>query len=126
MSTSTFQQTLPISLNVFNFDTDLLTVPKTLKDFIHQGKCKEAIFYLEERHASTDTDLLTKNVFSSNFHLGVFLFVAAIISVLVLLWAISLLCKHMKLRMLVTSLALQQNKRSRCSNNMGRCHHKHL
>ena len=31
----TFQQTLPISLNISKFDTELLTAPKTLKDFIH-------------------------------------------------------------------------------------------
>ena len=62
------QQILPISLNVSNFDMELLT----LKDFIHQYKCKKEIFDLEERHASTDMDLPTKNFFSSNFILDVF------------------------------------------------------
>ena len=32
---TTFEQTLPISLNVSKFDSELLTAPKTLKDFIH-------------------------------------------------------------------------------------------
>ena len=110
MDKTTFQQTLPISWNVSNFDMELLTVPKTLKDFIHQYKCKKEMFDLEKRHASTDTNLPTKNFFSSNFILDVFLFVAAIILILVTFWVIYLLCKHMKFRMLVTNLALQQIK----------------
>ena len=32
---TTFEQTLPISLNASKCDSDLLTAPKTLKDFIH-------------------------------------------------------------------------------------------
>ena len=31
-----FQQTLPISLNASKFDSDLLTAPKILKDFVYQ------------------------------------------------------------------------------------------
>ena len=31
-----YKQTLPISLKSFDFDSDLLKAPKTLKDFIHQ------------------------------------------------------------------------------------------
>ena len=93
-----------------NFDTELLTVPKTLKDFIHQYKCKKGIFDLEEKHTSTDTNLPAKYFFSGNSILNVFPFVAAIILVLVILLAIYLLCRHMKLRTLVTSLTLWQIK----------------
>ena len=32
---TTFEQTLPISLNVSKFDSELLTAPRTLKDFIN-------------------------------------------------------------------------------------------
>ena len=34
------EQTLPISLQAFGFDPDLLKSPKTLKDFIHQFQHK--------------------------------------------------------------------------------------
>ena len=54
-----------------------------------------------------DEDLPNKNFFSKNLIVDVFLFVTAIISLLVTIY---LLCKHKKLRMLVTSLALQQIK----------------
>ena len=53
-----------------------------------------------------------KNLPNKNFFLNciidVFLFVTAIISLLVTTFAIYLLCKHKKLRTLVPSLALQQ------------------
>ena len=36
MNRTTIEQTLPFSLNVSKFDSDLLTAPMTLKDFVHQ------------------------------------------------------------------------------------------
>ena len=57
-----------------------------------------------------DTNLATNNFHSNNFIIDVFLFVTAIISVLIMTLAIYLLCKHKKLTMLITSLALQQTK----------------
>ena len=108
---TTFEQTLPISLNVSKFDSELLTAPKTLIDFIHLYNHGKEIFDLEERHDNRDTNLPNKNFFSNNFIVDVFLFVTAIISLLVTLFAIYLLCKHKKLRTLVTSLALQQIKK---------------
>ena len=81
---TTFEQTLPISLNISKFDSKLLTAPRNLKDFIHQYKCKKEIFDLKERHDSTDINLDTnKNFCPNNSIVDVFLFVAAIISLLV-------------------------------------------
>ena len=76
---STFEQTLPIFLDISKFDTSLLMAPKTLKDFIHQYKCKKEFFELEERNDNMDENLPNKNVFSKNFIVNVFLFIAAII-----------------------------------------------
>ena len=49
------------------FDSDLLTTPRNLKDFIHQYNHKKEIFDMNERHdKSTVTDLPTnKNCFSN-------------------------------------------------------------
>ena len=41
---TTFKQTLPISLNASKFDSDLLTAPKNLKDFICQYNHKKRNF----------------------------------------------------------------------------------
>ena len=44
MDKTIFKQALPISLNASKFDSDLLTAPKMLKDFIHQYNQKKEIF----------------------------------------------------------------------------------
>ena len=69
-----FKQILPISLNTSKFDSELLMAPKTLKDFIHQYKCKKEIFDLKERHDNTDKKLPNKTFFSNNPIVDVFLF----------------------------------------------------
>ena len=104
-----FEQTLPISLNMSTFDTDLLTIPRNLKDFIHQYNSRKEIFDLSKRHGTTDLTT-NKKFFSNNYIADIFLFINAVISLLVTTFAIYLLCKHKTLRTLETSLALQQVK----------------
>ena len=53
MNTATFEQTLPFSLNVSKFDSELLTAPMTLKDFVHQYCHKKEFFDLQKRHTVT-------------------------------------------------------------------------
>ena len=55
-------------------------------------------------------ELPNKNFFFNNYILDVFLFVTAIISLLVTTIVMNMLCKHKKIKMLVASLALQQIK----------------
>ena len=40
----TFEQALPISLNISKFDSESLAASRNLKDFIHQYNCKKNIF----------------------------------------------------------------------------------
>ena len=98
-----------MSLNISKFYSKLLTAPRNLKDFIHQYNSKKEILDLNERHDTTDFTT-NKNFFSNNYTADVFLFITAVISLLVTNLALYLLCKHKKLRMLVASLALQQAK----------------
>ena len=56
-------------------------------------------------------ELSNKNSLFNNFTIDIFLFVTAIISILVTTLVIYILCKHMKLKTLVTSLALLQIKK---------------
>ena len=51
---TTVEQSLPISLNVSKFDSELLTAPRNLKDFIHQYNHKKKFFDVNERHDTTD------------------------------------------------------------------------
>ena len=50
LNCTTHDQTLPISLQSFDFDPHLLNSPKTLKDFVHQFQHKKEIFDLWKRH----------------------------------------------------------------------------
>ena len=49
---TTFEQTLPISLNTSKFDSNLLTAPMTLKDFIHYSTNKEKKFLIWKKGMS--------------------------------------------------------------------------
>ena len=57
-----------------------------------------------------ELELLNKNFYSNNYTMGIFLFVTAIISLLVTTIAMYILCKHIKVKPPVISLALQQIK----------------
>ena len=109
-SKSIFKQTLPISLHVSKFDSNLLTASNDLKDFIQWYTHDKEIFHLQERH--NNTVLITnKKVFSDNYVIDIFLFIAAIISLLATTLTIYIICKHKKLRMLMASLVLHQLKK---------------
>ena len=76
-SKTRFKQTLPISLNMSKFDSNLLTVSSNLKDFIPQHTCKKEILDLKERHDNTAL-ITNKYFFSDNYVIDIFLFIAAI------------------------------------------------
>ena len=106
---TTFEQTLPISLNISKFDSHLLTASSGLKEFIQQYTSKKEIFDLKERHGNTDS-ITNKNFFSDNYVIYIFLFITTVISLLATTLTTYLLCKHKKLRTLMASVVLQQVK----------------
>ena len=93
---ATFEQTLPISLNISKFDSTLLTASSYLKESINSYTNPKEIFYLQERHDKMELNTNT-NFFSENYIMDIFLFIAAIISLLALTLTVYLLCKHKKL-----------------------------
>ena len=64
---------------------------------------------MQERYDNMELNT-NKNFFSENYIIDIFLFITAIISLLATILTIYLLCKHKKLRTLMTSLVLQQVK----------------
>ena len=106
---TTFEQILPVSLNISKFDKTLLTVPANLKDFINSYARHKEIFDLQERHENMILDT-NKKFFSDNYLMGIFMFILVIISVLTTTLPIYLLCKHKKIRALIASLVLHQIK----------------
>ena len=96
-------------MNVSKFDPTLLTALSNLKEFINSYTNKKEIFDLQERHDSTEVKLNTsKNFFSDNYIIDIFLFITVIISLLATTLTAYLLCKHKKLWMLIASLVLHQ------------------
>ena len=110
MNRTTHKQTLPISLNLSKFDFKLLMAPKTLKDFVQHYHHKKEIFDLQERNTNVKLELPNKISFFFKLYYRYFLFVTAIISLLVTSIVMYILCKPKKLKTLVASLALQQIK----------------
>ena len=106
---STLEITLAVFLNKSKFDESLLSAPLTLKEYIAQYKQDKEIFDLREGH---DIDELEKEFVNKNFFnsqvVKIFKFVVAILSIIATVVTIYAICKHNKLRALVTSLALQQ------------------
>ena len=111
MNKSTSEITIPVFLNKITFDETLLSAPLTLKEYVTQYKHDKEILDLKERH---DIDALEKEHANKNFLnsqvIKIFKFVVAIISIIANVITIYAICKHNKLRALVTHLALQQVK----------------
>ena len=106
---TTFEQTLPISLNITKFDQTLLTASTYLKEFINSYTNHKEIFELQERHDNMELNT-NKNFFWDNDIVDIFMFISMIISLLATTLRVYLLCKHKKLQMLIASLVLHQVK----------------
>ena len=94
------EQVLPISLQTYGFYSKLLKAPKTLKDFVYQYKQKKHILHKHENN----------NKINKHSFLDIFLFIAAILSIIATAAIVHIVCKHAKLKALVTGIAFQPIK----------------
>ena len=67
----TFEEILPVSLNVSKFNHTLLTASNDLKDFIDSYTNWKEIFDLRERHDIMEFNT-SKNFFSNNYIMDIF------------------------------------------------------
>ena len=102
---TTQKQVLPISLQATPFNSKLLKAPGTLKGLMQQYKQKSKML----DKAQNDKP---KNEFFDNIAIDIFLFVAAIISMLAVTAIIHLVCRHAKLKALLTGIAFQPLKQA--------------
>ena len=105
---TTYEQILPITLNVSEFDGSLLHSSTNMKDFMNEYTKRKEIFDLQERHESTSNT--NKNFFSNNHILDIFIFVSSIISLISTPLIMYVMCTHKKIRTLIASLVLHQVK----------------
>ena len=92
-----------ISLQTFDFDSKSLEAPKTLMDFVYQYQQKKEVLDKRENNGNK----LSKHSFFDNYIMDVFLFIAAILSMLVTASIVHIVCKHANLKALQTGIAFQ-------------------
>ena len=102
---TTEQQVFQMALQTSEFDTKLLQVPKALKDLVRQHKQKGQL--LEKSKNGNN-----RKSFFNNIITDIFLFIAAILSMLATAAIIHLVCKHTKLKALVTGIMFQPIKQT--------------
>ena len=101
---TTQEQILPIFLQSIPFYNKLLKAPGTLKGLVQQ--------YRQKGQTSKVHESKTKNKFFDNIAIDIFLFIAAIISMLVVIAIIHVVCEHRKLKTLLTGIAFQPIKQT--------------
>ena len=102
---TTQEQVFPISLQSTPFDNKLLRAPGTLKGLVQQYRQKSPTL---EKSCENKT---IQNFFD-NIAIHIFLFTAAITSMLAVIAAIHMACRHAKLKVLLTGIAFQPVKQA--------------
>ena len=110
------EQVLPISLQMFEFDSKLLKAPETLKDLVYQYKQKKQILNKRENN--------NKHSFFKNLIMDVFLFIATILSMITTAVTVDTVCKHAKLKALITGIGFQPIKQTEAIFGIGKGQHK--
>ena len=90
---------------MFDFDSKLLEAPKTLKDFVYQYQKKQIL----DKKENNDNKL-SKHSFFDNYIMDVFLSIATILSMIATATIVCIMCKHAKLKVLLTGIAFQPIK----------------
>ena len=86
---------------MFNFDSKLLEAPKILKEYVNQYQQKKQVL---DKNRNNDK---IKHSFLDNYIMDIFLFIAAILSVIATAAIVHLICKHAQLKALLTGIAFQ-------------------
>ena len=102
------EHVLPISLESNDFDEQLLSAPKTLRELVESYKQKKISF--DKQHETLDNEKEDNGFIGTSIfdHLAfnIFIFVMAIITVIVMFIVIKLIFKGEKMQMLLANLAM--------------------
>ena len=94
---------LPISIEPFQMNQNLLQVPKTLKEYINQYQENRRSLNIKEESIKEPTF----NAFLSSYMVDVILFVTGILTAILTFIIVYMLCGQSKLKSVVANLALQ-------------------
>ena len=94
---------LPISIETFQMNQNLLQAPKTLKEYINQYQENRKSLNIKEKSIKEPTF----NAFLSSYMVDVILFVTEILTVILTFIIMYMLCRQSKLKLVVANLAPQ-------------------
>ena len=94
---------LPVSIEPFQMNQNLLQAPKTLKEYIGQYQENRKSLIIKEKSIKEPTC----NAFLSSYMVDVILFVTGILTVILMFKIMYMLCRQSKLKLVVANLALQ-------------------
>ena len=100
------EHVLPISLESDDFDKELLTAPETLRELVEKYKERKLNFDRQHETLDEEDDIFIETSIFNPLVSKIFIFVMAIISLIIVLVVIRLIFKGEKMQALVTNLAM--------------------
>ena len=100
---------LPISLESDDFDKELLVAPETLRELVENYKGKKLSFDKQHETLEPEDDLEIETSIFNHLASKLFIFVMALILLVVPIIVFMLLFRGAKMRALVTNLAMQKS-----------------
>ena len=108
---TTQEQILPLSIETFEINPNLLNAAKTLKDLVNQYKNKRKILEIQGQRETEKAKRDSKFVSFLNSFLGdILLFSVALVTMIIMLVVINMVCSQSQLKTLVANIALQRAK----------------
>ena len=100
---------LPISLESDDFDKELLVAPEILRELVENYKRKKLSFDKHHKTLEPEDDLEIETSIVNHLASKIFIFVMALISLIIAIIVLMLLFKGAKMRALVTNFAMQKS-----------------
>ena len=104
--------TLEAPLEPDDFDKELLAVPETLRELVEKYKKKKLNFDKQHETLDKEDDIVIETSIFNRLAFKIFIFVMAIISLIIVLMVIMLIFKGEKMWALVTNLAMIEGLKS--------------
>ena len=106
----TQEQILPISLETFEINPNLVNAPKALQDLAIQYRNKKNIFDKKEQELDKLEDNSKFQAFLNSFLADILIFTAMLVTLIITLIIIYMIYGQSKLKALVTNIAMQRIK----------------
>ena len=100
------EHVLPISLETDDFDKELLSAPETLRELVEKYKQRKLSFNKQHETLDKEDNIFIGTSIFNHLAFKIFIFVMAIISLIIVFIVIKLVFKGEKMQALVTNLAM--------------------